>query len=204
MRTSRIRVVEIIVAVSVVVISVASLFVAVYQGIVMQRTLEAQVLPVIQYGTGDFDSEREEWRMRLALTNTGLGPAEIRHFALYWNDAPISDTSAFLAACCASASVPDDQRLAYMIDLFRAGEMRLFFDGVDGRFFAPQESVEFVTFEQPDPELQPRGYAVWMALDRIRHQIEVEVCYCSVFDDCWHARFPEQAREPVRSCPARD
>lgn len=204
MRASRFRLVEIIVAVSVVVISVASLFVAVFQGIVMQRTQEAQVVPVIQYGTGNFDSERDAWRMTLKLTNTGLGPAEIRRFSLSWNGQVITDTSAFMATCCAPASVPEEDRLGYMIGVFQAGEMRLFFESVDGRFFAPQESVEFVSFEQPDPETQPRGHAVWMALDQVRHDIEVDVCYCSVFDQCWESRFPQQTRTPVHACTAPD
>ena len=42
MRSSRIRLIEIIVAVAVTIISVASLFVAVFQGVVMQRQLEAR------------------------------------------------------------------------------------------------------------------------------------------------------------------
>ena len=51
------RLVEVIVAVSVVIISIASLFVAVYQGIVMDRTLKASVLPIIQAGTSNLDPE---------------------------------------------------------------------------------------------------------------------------------------------------
>ena len=46
MRSSRIRVIEIIVAIAVTMISVASLFVAVFQGVIMQRQLEASVLPI--------------------------------------------------------------------------------------------------------------------------------------------------------------
>jgi len=198
-RASRIRLIEIVVAVSVVVISVASLFVAVFQGVVMQRTLEAQVVPVLQYGTGNFDDERG-WRMRMAITNTGLGPAEIRRFAMYWNGEAISDTSQFLAACCAPDVIAPDDRLTYMISLFQQGEMRLLFDGVDGRFIAPQEEVEFVVFNRPDEAAQPRGHAVWVQLDEVRQEIEVELCYCSVFDQCWEARFPDQTREPVRRC----
>ena len=67
------RLVEVIVAVSVVIISIASLFVAVYQGIVMDRTLKASVLPIIQAGTSNLDPETGEWKLALRVENTGLG-----------------------------------------------------------------------------------------------------------------------------------
>lgn len=137
MAPSRIRLIEITVAVSVVVISVASLFVAVFQGIVMQRTLEASVVPVVQYGTGNYDLERNEWRLILSLTNTGLGPAEIRDFRMSWNGGEITDTSAFLTLCCVPEGVPDDQRAAFVRQAFVDGEIGFLFDAVEGRFLAP-------------------------------------------------------------------
>lgn len=204
MAPSRIRLIEITVAVSVVVISVASLFVAVFQGIVMQRTLEASVVPVVQYGTGNYDLERSEWRLILSLTNTGLGPAEIRDFRMSWNGGEITDTSAFLTLCCVPEGVPDDQRAAFVRQAFVDGEIGFLFDAVEGRFLAPQEEVEFVSGLRPDARTQPNGRAIWDALDEARPDITVEICYCSVFGDCWQARFPEQSRERVRQCPVRD
>ena len=74
------RMIELVVAVSVVVISLASLFVAVYQGIVMDRTMKASVMPVIQVESGNIDDDRETWVMTINVKNTGLGPAEVRYF----------------------------------------------------------------------------------------------------------------------------
>ncbi|HAQ34539.1 MAG: hypothetical protein CMF74_12130 [Maricaulis sp.] len=204
MAPSRIRLIEIIVAASVVVISVASLFVAVFQGIVMQRTLEASVLPVLQYSTGNYDNDRDEWVLVLNITNTGIGPAELRSIRVTWDGQPIEDAPPFLMACCLPASIAEADRPAYLQDLFESGELNIIFDGVDGRFFAPQESVDFISVDRPDRETQARGRALWSALDRARHDLEVELCYCSVFDDCWQANFPTQTRERVRQCPAPD
>lgn len=200
MRASRIRLIEIIVAASVVVISVASLFVAVFQGYVMQRTLEAQVIPVVQYDTGNYDRDRDEWRMVLSLTNTGLGPAEIRSFEIGWREDPLNEPADLIARCCLPTDVPQGEARRYIQSVFQAGEMRFFSDGVEGRFLAPQETVNFVTFPRPDAQTQMRGRAIWDALDGIKHEIEVDICYCSVFEDCWRAGFPDQSREPVTSC----
>jgi len=202
MTPSRVRLIEIVVGASVVVISVVSLFVAVFQGIVMQRTLEASVLPVIQYGSGNYNLEREEWQITVSFRNTGLGPAEMRSFRLFWDGEEITDTSAFLARCCVPDDIPADQRAAYVRNAFVNGEISFLFDSIEGRFFAPQEEVGYVVSARPDAETQPHGRALWDALDSVRHDLEVEICYCSVFDDCWQARFPDQSRERVRQCPA--
>ena len=204
MAPSRIRLIEIVVGVSVVVISVVSLFVAVFQGIVMQRTLEASVVPVIQYGSGNYDLERDEWQITLSFQNTGLGPAELRHFRLIWQGDEITDTSAFLVRCCVPDDIPADQRASYVRQAFENRELAFLFNSVGGRFFAPQEEVSYVVSVRPDAETQPHGRAIWDALDRVRHELDVEICYCSVFDDCWMARFPEQTRERVRQCPVRE
>jgi hypothetical protein len=204
MRLTTTRIIELIVAVSVVVISVASLFVAVEQSRVQRQTLEASVLPVIQYGSGNYDYERGEWVMTLNFTNTGLGPAELRYLGLSWQGDEILDTSEFLADCCVSADIPEENRLAYVHQAFRDGQMSFLFDAVEGRFFAPQESVDYITFVRPDADRQPIGREIWQSLDQVRHEIAVEACYCSVFEDCWMSRFPQQTREPVDACPVRD
>ena len=202
MTPSRVRLIEITVALSVVVISVVSLFVAVFQGIVMQRTLEASVVPVIQYGSGNYNLERGEWRLTISFTNTGLGPAEVRSFRMLWGGEEIVDTSEFLVRCCVPDSVPVEERPRFVRQAFVDGQLAFLFDSIEGRFIAPQEDVEYVTSLRPDATTQPNGRAIWDALDEIRRDIEIEICYCSVFDDCWQARFPDQSRERVRQCPA--
>ncbi|MAK64682.1 MAG: hypothetical protein CMF75_08095 [Maricaulis sp.] len=194
------RSIELLVAACVVVISLASLFVALYQGRVMQRTMEASVMPLIQIGHGNFDAEDDAWQIKIEVTNTGLGPAQVHYLAMRWQGELITDTSDFMAACCVPDSVPEAERLDYMYSLFREGEMALIFDDVQMRFLAPQETVDFISFDQPDAETRPRGHAVWRAVDRARHDISYEVCYCSVFDQCWMSTFPRQSREPVRQC----
>lgn len=194
------RTIELLVAGCVVVISLASLFVALFQGMVMQRTMEASVMPLIQVGHGNFDPETDEWIMHIEVANTGLGPAQVHYLAMRWNGQLITDTSRLMADCCAPEDLPESQRLEYMYELFRTGEMALIFDDVQMRFLAPQQTVRFISFDRPDAAAQPRGHAVWQALDAQRRHIDYEVCYCSVFDACWVATFPNQSRERVRQC----
>jgi len=197
MRLSTTRIIELIVAVSVVVISVVSLFVAVEQSRVQRQMLQASVLPVIQYGTGNYNLPAEEWRLTLNFTNTGIGPAELQILDVRWNDASIGDFAEFIMACCVPQRIPENERQAYLLDVYRSGELQFIFDSVQGRFFAPGESVDYISARRPDPETQPRGFEIWSNLDRVRHELDAEICYCSVFEDCWLARFPAQTREPA-------
>jgi len=204
MRLTLTRAIELTVAVSVVVISVASLYVAVDQSRVMQRTLEANVLPVVQYDTGNYNLPMEEWRLTVSFRNTGIGPADVRYMEMIWGGESVRDTSQFIARCCVPDSVPEADRLEYVHNAFRSGEMAFLFDSIEGRFLAPQEEVDYIIFRRPDAVSQPIGYGVWQVLDNARHEMTVEVCYCSVFDDCWMAEFPAQTREPVDMCPVRE
>ncbi len=202
MRASRIRLIEIIVAVSVVVISVASLAVALFQGVVMQRALEAQVLPIIHYDTGNYDDQTDEWRMVFNLANNGLGPTEVRYFQMSWRDTVLLEAADLMVMCCVPDDIPEAERRGYVFNVFQTGNMRIYSDHVQGRYFAPQQDITFLRFPRPDRTVAPEAYDIWQRLDAIRHEIEVEACYCSVFDDCWMARFPQRTREPVRQCPA--
>ena len=53
-------------------------------------------------------------------------------------------------------------------------------------------------------DLGELGASVWAELDTARFDVEVEICYCSVFDDCWRTRYPDAVRTPVARCIRRE
>ena len=71
------RVIEIVIAGAIVAISLASLFTAVYQSIIMRRTLEASVWPRVEWENSNYDEERGVNAIIFALANRGVGPARI-------------------------------------------------------------------------------------------------------------------------------
>jgi len=193
----RYRIVELIVAASVVVISVASLFVAVHQSIVMERTLAASVWPVMEFQHGNYDSEAGRRSITLDFANNGLGPAQVRYMRLLDDGQPIDSMQHYLAECCAPEDLDQTARLDHIGQLFRDDHLLLVTDVIGGRVFAPQQTVTFARFDYPDDR---DGQLAWAALDAVRFELEIELCYCSVFDECWLARFPQQSREPVNQC----
>ena len=95
-----------------------------------------------------------------------------------------------------------EQRLAHVQGVFNAGEVVLVTESFNGRYLAPQETAYAYQADRPDAEVHPRGYALWDALNSARFDVDIEICYCSVFDQCWRARFPEQSLEEVAQCVA--
>ena len=197
---ARYRLVELVIAVSVVVISVASLFVAVYQGQVMDRTLAASVMPIMDYTTGNFSDEHQDSRIELEVRNNGLGPAQVHYLTLSYQGEPITAPERFIPQCCAPEDMSPEEQEHHIRELFRSGRLSLLTDIVGGRVFAPQQRVVFATMTRPE---DPDSLAVWEAFNQARHQLELEICYCSVLEDCWTARFPQQDRTPVARCEPR-
>jgi len=195
------RIVELIVAGSVVVISIASLFVAVHQSVVMERTLAASVWPVMEFQHGNYDSFENRQSITLDFANNGLGPAQVRYMHLLEDGEPVDSLHGFLAACCAPEELDVAERLDHIARLFQENRLFLVTDVIGGRVFAPQQTVTFARLNYPE---DPEARLVWEALDSIRFQLDVQLCYCSVFDECWLASFPQQTREPVNQCRVED
>ncbi|WP_417476470.1 hypothetical protein [Maricaulis sp.] len=194
---ARYRIVEIVIAVSVVIISIASLFVAVYQSRVMDRTLAASVMPIMDYTTGNYSAVHQDSRIELEVRNSGLGPAQVHYLVMYYEGERVVAPNRFMALCCAPEDLGPEARLDHISQLFLADRINLTTDIVGGRVFAPQQRVVFASMLRPET---PEGLAVWEALNRAREHLELEMCYCSVLEDCWIARFPQQSRVATDQC----
>ncbi|MFT6462370.1 MAG: hypothetical protein ACJA0Y_001875 [Maricaulis maris] len=195
------RIVELVVAASVVVISVASLFVAVHQSVVMERTLAASVWPVMEFQHGNYDTTRDMRSLIFEFTNSGLGPAQVRYMRLINEGEAVQSPLHYFAECCAPASLTNEERNAHVERLFMEDSLFLVTEVIGGRVFAPQQTVVFARLDYPE---NPEAQAVWEALNTARRTLEIELCYCSVFDDCWLANFPRQTREPIDQCRIED
>src|SRR5262245_35949466 len=191
--------VELVIAVAVVVISLASLFTAVYQSVVMQRTLEASVWPRAEWENANFDEERRANAITFAIANRGVGPARIARAELLLKGTRMPNARSLLLACCIDGAT-QEERESNIRTLTESGDLRLFTSTVDGAAFHPGQKRALLVFDRPvdgNPALP-----VWDRLNTARDALDLAVCYCSVFDDCWitRARAFTQSTEPIRGC----
>jgi hypothetical protein len=177
---------DIVLGVSAMFVSVVSLFVAVSHGRTMERMAEANARmveanswPFVEFDSHNVD-EHGNGKIRLVLTNQGVGPARIETLELWWNGKPISSPWALLEACCDTTRPEGIMSIGNAApNILRAGEHEDFFAWSPG----PGTS-DF--FEKLNVE---------------RAKITVRTCYCSVFDECWVTSGLAIRADRVRSCP---
>src|ERR1700755_449438 len=101
MRRNRI---EILVASCAIVISAASLYIAVRQNALMERQLSASTWPVLEFGTSNVDDEGHP-EISFEIRNAGLGPAKVRSFELWLGDQALKTSREILNTCCSDEGV---------------------------------------------------------------------------------------------------
>jgi hypothetical protein len=167
--------IDLIIAICVVLISVASLWIAVRSSDVQQRTLAASVWPYLDVGTSDVTSNDTEIIM-YTIDNKGVGPGLLKWFVMSYHGKEYGDPREMLKACCGFSGNAITSR-------------------IHDRVIAARESIDFI-------RVLPKYMtaAQYHRLDIAERSIESHACYCDVLDDCWIFGAHEQPT-PIASCP---
>lgn len=156
-----------------------ALFVAWDQGRVMRQEIRASVWPALQ--VDGFSTQREGAILQgLNIQNAGVGPARIDSITVYYQDTIVPDLDA-------------------LSELF-PGHTGRSATSVTGRIIAAGDTVEVFAFQAP---LEDGDDAVAMMYD-LASNYRIDVCYCSVLDECWLARTIGTVTpkpESVDACP---
>ncbi len=194
----RYRVVEMIIGASVVVISIASLFLVVQQNRVMERQLEASVRPYVQIDTGNIDEETGETVLYVQLANPGLGPARVESFQGFLDGAPVGVPGELAAACCVDGDTEESRRAA-LVAALQVEDAGFVTATVEDYMLEAGRVHDVFRFKRP-AEDSP-ALDLWRRLDRVRFGgFDVEVCYCSMFDACWTTRLHDRQPKAVKAC----
>jgi len=172
---------DIAVAIGLLFVSISSLYVAIQSHKTLEemvdankhlveaskRLVEANSWPYLGYGTSNSENPNED-TIVMRITNNGVGPAKIETVELNWNGKAQRTSSDFLRACCGYTFDPAHDRLRR--------------DLIAGRVLPAGGTISFITLFRlagDDP--------VWGRLNqaRLSPALSVNVCYCSVFDECW-------------------
>lgn len=182
-------------------VSFVSILIAWHHGEVMkelvhqnEKLVEANSLPYLELVRSDIDPANARPRLQVATINQGVGPARVAEVTLSYRGKPISDLPHLLEACCAPG-------------ILKAPESATSFDGIaDGDIVTSTLRDSMIpagqTVKMIDWRDTPANHA---ALDRLRQalatgQISLQVCYCSVFDDCWARTLADRRPRAVAEC----
>lgn len=165
---------ELVIAVCAVLTSAIAVFIAWDQGRVMRAQQHGAVFPVLQVD-GFTSRLTDRLSLGIRISNTGVGPALIERVGVRRGDEVLETLKPY------RASLPGGYNISYT--------------SLTGRSLAPGSQVTALEISWPEDKItEAEFYAVaadWSAL-------ELELCYCSVFDRCWLARDLAQQR-PVRT-----
>jgi hypothetical protein len=159
-------------------VSVFALAIGAYQTHLMQGQARASVWPFLTIGytySNDTDDNGFIWQ----VDNNGVGPAKVQTVTLSLDGKPMRHWSEVLTALGVTAPTPHSTT------------------SLVGDVIPPSINRETTV---PAIRINARDTASRFhdALARLR----MEICYCSVYDDCWISRFQHNGAEEVARCEA--
>ncbi len=186
--TTGFRWLDISLALSAFFVSFVSLGLAIHHGRTMDKLVTSNSYPNIDFENGNQQDLHDGQGLRpavyMALVNTGIGPARLRSVEVSFGGKPVRDLPSLLAACCADASSGALPKARY----FFSGDPR-------GEMIPAGKSAQLFTWPQPPGD--PR----WARLDATRSKVDIRVCYCSVFEECYVHDSSRREPERVEACP---
>jgi hypothetical protein len=163
-----------------------ALFVAIDQGRVMRAQQHASVMPILDAEV-QLNDNGSTVELAVVLRNDGVGPAFVESLRILSDGVPMETWDQFNTVI-----FPEALRSA---DIFNGATVR----GALGA--GRQQPVVSFTWNRDDAN----EAAFLDLLERIvstGSHIQIETCYCSVFDQCWIAEPGDTAQAgTVRSCP---
>jgi hypothetical protein len=171
---------DIVVASCAVVISVASLWIALQADHTQEQLLKSSVWPYVKFDSSDISAKGTSY-VSLQLRNEGIGPAIVRSFAVEYGGKFYPSLHELMAACC---------------DVAGEHKLRLQSSTVHAQVIMAHEVFPFIV-ATPSPT-SPRSYERFHAT---RFDISIRMCYCSVLGDCWFLDSREDQPRPVSKCP---
>ena len=161
-----------LVALSAVIIGVCALVVAFYEVRIMRADQRASVLPLIELrrsahmtATDDFDEPGIVMQLEFNAENVGIGPAKIVDFRVTVDERPFKTWGDAIRELLGY-----DESISYSNTT------------IMGRTIPAGRSIEM--FGVTAPEL---ANDINANIDRI----DFQACFCSVFNECWTARYKD-------------
>jgi len=148
-------------SISAIVVGVAALFVSWDQSRVMREDLKASLWPALQV-EGYVSNDGQDLGIGVSVQNAGVGPARIERFTMRHLGEVVPDLNA-------------------MIKRLPPGSEQRGVQLIKGRIVAPGDSLN--PFEFRYSELTDLDAVEVMGA--LADQWSIEVCYCSVLDQCW-------------------
>lgn len=190
-----VRAADLMIACTALFISLCSLGLAIHQGYAMDRLVEANSEPVLEFLSGDRDPRQPvmgEPVMYFSADNPGAGTARIEWFRMQLLGHDVRDWREALGLAreraIASGSLASSTAIG---DLTTSPVAPSYVKWGDSRIILAWPRTQ-------------KNAALWDSVDRERQSgaFHLTACYCSIFNQCWVADTQVTWPREVRSCTA--
>ena len=157
-------------------ISALALAVGAYQTRLMQTQARASVWPYLSIGFSYFDSG-DQPGFEIHIKNNGVGPAIVRSVRVTLDDKPIHSWNEIFPI------------------IMGHGTAHASLTGLQGIIIPPSTNREtdVVAIRTNEKDQAEKLYG---ALGRFK----IDICYCSIYEDCWQAHLLVKKVEDVSAC----
>ena len=159
-------------------VSIFALAIGAWQTRLMQGQARASVWPFLSIGY-DYSSNTDADAFVWHIDNNGVGPARVQSVAVQLDGKPMKNWTEVLKALGATTPV-NVSTTSFNGDVIPPSLNR-------------ETTIKAIRIHQREVATLFKN-----AVDRFR----MDVCYCSVYDDCWIAHWQQTKVEAIATCPA--
>ncbi len=150
---------ESLVALCAVTISIATLFVYLYQAHIMQKQQHTSVWPYVEWLYNNANDQ-----FSITVTNKGIGPAIVTHVEMKLDNKVIADNFELYRT------------------LLGTTRFEVVNSTLDDRVISPGETIELFHIYDKHKARAIDSLLIWNSSP---HTFSLSICYCSVYGDCW-------------------
>jgi hypothetical protein len=176
------RWIDMVLASTALLVSVASIIIAIQNESNMRRLVTANSWPYIALNQGNLKDG--EAIVHFDARNAGIGPATLEKLVVTYDGKAVATWAELVKLCCSSAGGLEAIQRASI-------------DVVQGRVFAPREEISFFSVRKSDT-----NGPMWEKLNVERFKLGMSVCYTSVFGEHWITSLGKPNPVSVKSCEA--
>ena len=168
-------------AISALVISICSIGIALYNASIESKLLKANSYPYLVEAFDDAVSSGPD-ALAISLMNRGMGPADERSLKIKVRGRYVTNVKDLIRAAVGPADA--EKAVADLTEIH---------DNEPTRFVAAKDQVTIFRIAKT-----PQNAREWDLLDAGLVGVQLEYCYCSVFEECWAVT--GFVHTPVRAC----
>lgn len=177
-------------SVSALVISISSIFIAIHNGHDEDKMVQAQSFPYMEISIDKdravrpgYTALEESGRLSLNLANQGVGPAHQQSLTIKVGDHYASSVHDLIATVVGPKDAPEAIKSLIISDNIRPT-----------RFFPANKGLYVFSLAR-----NAENARWWDMIAQSRSRWSVDICYCSVFKECW-IRHDDDEPAPVKAC----